>query len=165
MTNGEKLLDWHRVADADELPEGRVKTVTAGIHSMALTHIDGEFTAMDNRCPHQGGPLGEGSIERGADKQCWLRCPWHGWDFDPKTGLPPGGHEDTGQELYPVEVREDGIYVGLEAEAPRATTVTDVMAETMTNWGITTVFGMVGHSNLGLADALRLQEKQGRLNY
>jgi thiamine pyrophosphate-dependent acetolactate synthase large subunit-like protein len=120
---------------------------------------------MDNRCPHQGGPLGEGSIEVGSDGQCWLRCPWHGWDFDPKTGLSPGGHEDTGQELYPVERREDGIYVGLQAEAPHAATVTDIMAETMTNWGVTTVFGMVGHSNLGLADALRLQEKKGRLSY
>jgi thiamine pyrophosphate-dependent acetolactate synthase large subunit-like protein/nitrite reductase/ring-hydroxylating ferredoxin subunit len=165
MTNNDQQLEWCRVADVDEIPAGRVKTVTAGIHTMALTHIDGKFTAMDNRCPHQGGPLGEGSIETGSDGQCWLRCPWHGWDFDPKTGRPPGGHEDSGQTLYAVEVREDGIYVGLEAEAPHATTVTDVMAETMTNWGVTTVFGMVGHSNLGLADALRLQEKQGRLNY
>ncbi len=160
-----KKLDWHRVADLDELPAGRVKTVTAGTHSMALTHIDGEYTAMDNRCPHQGGPLGEGSIEIGNDGQCWLRCPWHGWDFDPRTGVSPGGHEDSGQKLYPTEVREDGIYVGLEAEAPHAKTVTDVMAETMTNWGVTSVFGIVGHSNLGLADALRLQEKQGRLTY
>ncbi len=55
--------------------------------------------------------------------------------------------------------------MGLEAEPARAETVTDVMAETMTNWGVTTVFGMVGHSNLGLADALRLQEKRGRLTY
>jgi thiamine pyrophosphate-dependent acetolactate synthase large subunit-like protein/nitrite reductase/ring-hydroxylating ferredoxin subunit len=132
---------------------------------MALTNIDGVFTAMDNRCPHQGGPLGEGSVEIGADGQCWLRCPWHGWDFDPKTGLPPGGHKDSGQRLFPVEVRDDGIYVGLEAEAPREVTVTDIMAETMTNWGVTTVFGMVGHSNLGLADALRRQEEQGRLTY
>ncbi len=160
-----KKLDWHRIADLDELPAGRVKTVTAGTHSMALTHIDGEFTAMDNRCPHQGGPLGEGSIEIGNDGQCWLRCPWHGWDFDPRTGVSPGGHEDSGQKLYPTEVREDGIYVGLEAEVPHAKTVTDVMAETMTNWGVTSVFGIVGHSNLGLADALRLQEKQGRLTY
>ncbi|MFK7888696.1 MAG: thiamine pyrophosphate-binding protein, partial [Gammaproteobacteria bacterium] len=76
-----------------------------------------------------------------------------------------GGHEDTGQQLYPLEVRDDGIYVGLEAEAPHETTVTDVMAQTMTNWGVTSVFGMVGHSNLGLADALRLQEKEGRLHY
>ena len=158
-------LDWHRVADLDELPSGRVKTVTAGVHSMALTNIDGEYTAMDNRCPHQGGPLGEGSIERGAEGQCWLRCPWHGWDFDPKTGLPPGGHKDSGQKLYPIEVRDDGIYVGLEPEPPHETTVTDLMAETMTNWGVTSVFGMVGHSNLGLADALRLEEQSGRLNY
>jgi len=165
MIENDQQMVWHRVADTDELPSGRVKTVTAGTLSMALTHVDGKFTAMDNRCPHQGGPLGEGSIEIGGDGQCWLRCPWHGWDFDPKTGLPPGGHEDSGQILYPVDVRADGIYVGIEAEAPHATTVTDVMAETMTNWGVTSVFGMVGHSNLGLADALRLQEQQGRLKY
>lgn len=158
-------LEWYRVADIDEVPEGRVKTVTAGTHSMALTHINGEFTAMDNRCPHQGGPLGEGSIERGEGGECWLRCPWHGWDFDPLTGRPPGGHEDSGQKLFPLDVRDDGIYIGLEAEATHITTVTDVMAETMTNWGVTSVFGMVGHSNLGLSDALRLQEKQNRLNY
>lgn len=164
MTQAEALA-WHRVAGLDELPEGRVKTVTAGVHSMALTHIDGEYTAMDNRCPHQGGPLGEGSIEIGDSGQCWLRCPWHGWDFDPKTGLPPGGHEDTGQRLFPVELRDDGIYVGLEPDPPRTTTVTDLMAQTMTNWGVTSVFGMVGHSNLGLADALRLEEQNGRLNY
>ncbi|MDH3663188.1 MAG: thiamine pyrophosphate-binding protein, partial [Alphaproteobacteria bacterium] len=158
-------IEWHRVADVDELPSGRVKTVTAGSVSMALTHIDDVFTAMDNRCPHQGGPLGEGSIEVGSDGQCWLRCPWHGWDFDPKTGRSPGGHEDSGQQLYQVDVRDDGIYVGLEADVERAPTVTDAMAETMTNWGVTTVFGMVGHSNLGLADALRMQEKDGRLKY
>jgi thiamine pyrophosphate-dependent acetolactate synthase large subunit-like protein/nitrite reductase/ring-hydroxylating ferredoxin subunit len=158
-------LNWHHVADLDELSAGRVMTVAAGTQNMALTNIDGSYTAMDNRCPHQGGPLGEGSIEKGAEGQCWLRCPWHGWDFDPKTGLPPGGHEDNGQKLYPIEVREDGIYVGIEAEPLHETTVSDVMAETMTNWGITSVFGMVGHSNLGLADALRMEQGRGRLNY
>ena len=160
-----ETLEWHRVAELDELPEGRVKTVTAGVHSMALTHIDGEYYAMENRCPHQGGPLGEGSIEVGKGGECWLRCPWHGWDFDPKTGLPPGGHEDSGQTMFDIEKRDDGIYVGIAAEPLHATTVTDVMAETMTNWGVTSVFGMVGHSNLGLADALRYQEKAGNLNY
>jgi thiamine pyrophosphate-dependent acetolactate synthase large subunit-like protein/nitrite reductase/ring-hydroxylating ferredoxin subunit len=165
MTDKNKKLEWQRVADVDELPEGRVKTVTAGVHSMALTHIDGEYHAMDNRCPHQGGPLGEGSIEKGKNGECMLRCPWHGWDFDPKTGLPPGGHEDSGQMMYPLEVRDDGIYIGLEADAPHETTVTDVMAETMTNWGVTSVFGIVGHSNLGLSDALRRQAIKGNLNY
>jgi pyruvate oxidase len=165
MVDKSEKIEWQHVAGLDELPEGRVKTVTAGVHSMALTHIDGEYHAMDNRCPHQGGPLGEGSIEKGKNGMCLLRCPWHGWDFDPKTGLPPGGHEDSGQTMYPVEVREDGIYVGLSIDLPHEITVTDVMAETMINWGVTTVFGIVGHSNLGLADALRRQAVKGKLNY
>ena len=158
-------LEWHHVADARELPNGRVKTVTAGTKSLALVHFKDEFAAMDNRCPHQGGPLGEGSIETGTDGQCWLRCPWHGWDFDPLTGKPPGGHEDSGQEMFPVENRNGAIYVGLLKETEHKQTVTDIMAETMVNWGIKRVFGMVGHSNLGLADALRIQETRGKLSY
>ncbi len=158
-------LDWYKVAELDELPEGRVKTVTAGAKSMALTHFNGNYTAMDNRCPHQGGPLGEGSIEVGKDGRCWLRCPWHGWDFDPETGKPPGGHKDSGQRLYPVDIRDDGVYLGLDREPQRMPTVSDVMAETMVNWGVRTVFGMVGHSNLGLAEALRVQEANGQLSY
>jgi len=61
-------LRWYRIADTDELPEGRVKTVVAGRKTLALTHFDGRYNALDNACPHQGGPLGEGSIENG-----WLR--------------------------------------------------------------------------------------------
>lgn len=165
MTKSEQTFSWHKVAELDELPEGRVKTVTAETKSMALTHVNGQYTAMDNACPHQGGPLGEGSIERAADGLCWLRCPWHGWDFDPLTGKPPGGHEDSGQKLYPLEIREDGIYLGLEKEPTKAQTISDVMVETMLNWGIKSVFGMVGHSNLGLANAMRLQEVAGNLHY
>ncbi|NKB77166.1 MAG: Rieske 2Fe-2S domain-containing protein [Gammaproteobacteria bacterium] len=165
MTNHEKNYTWHKVADIGELPEGRVKTVTATTRSMALTHVNGQYAAMENHCPHQGGPLGEGSIEKGSDGQCWLRCPWHGWDFDPLTGKPPGGHEDSGQEMFPVDVRSDGIYLAIEAEPERDLTISDVMAQTMVNWGVKSVFGMVGHSNLGLADALRTQEARGMLNY
>jgi thiamine pyrophosphate-dependent acetolactate synthase large subunit-like protein/nitrite reductase/ring-hydroxylating ferredoxin subunit len=157
--------NWHKVAELDELPERRVKTVTVGTRSLALVHYDGQYSAMDNRCPHQGGPLGEGSIEEGVEGQCWLRCPWHGWDFDPLTGKPPGGHEDSGQELFEVEVREDGVYVAMDTDARHETTVTDVMAETMVNWGVKRVFGMVGHSNLGLADALRRQTLAGHMSY
>jgi thiamine pyrophosphate-dependent acetolactate synthase large subunit-like protein/nitrite reductase/ring-hydroxylating ferredoxin subunit len=165
MSEDNTALQWYRVADVEDVPAGRVKTVTAGTVSMALTNVDGTYTAMDNRCPHQGGPLGEGSIETDAEGQCWLRCPWHGWDFDPRTGRPPGGHEDSGQTLYPVEIRDDGIHVGLRSEPAHEPTVTDVMARTMTNWGVTSVFGMVGHSNLGLADALRRESGLGRLHY
>ncbi len=152
---------WFRVLDLDELPEGRVKTVVAGHKSLALTHYQGKYGALDNRCPHQGGPLGEGSIENG-----YLRCPWHGWDYCPLTGNPPGDLDvDDALETFPTEIRDDGVYVGLPEEKPYMKTVTDVMAETMVNWGITHVFGMVGHSNLGLADALRRQEEQSKLKF
>jgi len=154
-TNDE--LGWHRVLGLDELPDGRVKTVTAGPHSFAITHFEGRYAALSNRCPHQGGPLGEGSIEKGM-----LRCPWHGYDYCPLDGSSPFGDSVP---TFPVEVRQDGIYVGLEPERPHLRTVTDVMVETMVNWGVRHVFGMVGHSNLGLADALRRQEQEGRLTY
>jgi len=165
MSSNENDLHWYKVAEPHELTEGRVKSAVAGTRYIALVHFDGQYAAMDNHCPHQGGPLGEGSIETGADGECWLRCPWHGWDFHPLTGAPPGGHEDTGQETFPVEARVDGIYVGVPAPAPRPRSVSDVMAETMVNWGVTTVFGMVGHSNLGLADAFRVLENDNKLSY
>ena len=57
------------------------------------------------------------------------------------------------------------FYVGIEPEKPHAKTVSDVMVTTMIAWGVNTVFGMVGHSNLGLADAMRLKEEKGLLRY
>jgi thiamine pyrophosphate-dependent acetolactate synthase large subunit-like protein/nitrite reductase/ring-hydroxylating ferredoxin subunit len=161
----DRTLEWVRVGGVDDLPDKRVKTVTARSRSICLSHFKGQWAAMDNRCPHQGGPLGEGSIELGANDQCWIRCPWHGWDFDPLTGKPPGGHEDSGQTLYPVEIRDGGVFVGLEPEADHERTVSDVMAETLVNWGVKRVFGMVGHSNLGLADAIRLRVVAGEMGY
>jgi len=152
-------LNWHKVLDnKDELKDGRVMTVTAAHHDYCLVNFEEKFCALDNKCPHQGGPLGEGSIENGL-----LRCPWHGWDYNPCTGKVPG--YDDGVETFPVEVRENSIYIGLEEEEAHETTVSDVMVETMINWGVNVVFGMVGHSNLGLADAFRRQTEQGNLRY
>jgi len=159
MSQTERRLTWHKVLDPDELPEGRVKPVTAGVTTIAMTHVEGQYGALENKCPHQGGPLGEGSIEN-----CYVRCPWHGWDFDPLTGKPPGGYDD-GVRTYPVEVRQDGIYVALEQEQPETRTISDVMAETMVNWGIKWVWGIVGHSNLGLGAALRRQEQFKKLQF
>jgi thiamine pyrophosphate-dependent acetolactate synthase large subunit-like protein/nitrite reductase/ring-hydroxylating ferredoxin subunit len=150
---------WIKVLDSRDLEEGRVKGVTCRHRNVCLTRQDGRVAALDNACPHQGGPLSEGSIENG-----WLRCPWHGWDFHPTTGKPPGGYDD-GVATYPVEERPDGIYVAVPPEEGHAATVSDVMVETMVSWGVRAVFGMVGHSNLGLADAVRRQAEAGGLRY
>jgi thiamine pyrophosphate-dependent acetolactate synthase large subunit-like protein/nitrite reductase/ring-hydroxylating ferredoxin subunit len=159
MTQPPADVVWLKALDLDELPEGRVKPVTCAHTTVCLTHHDGEYAALDNSCPHQGGPLGEGSIENG-----WLRCPWHGWDFHPLTGRPPGGFDD-GVDTFAVEVRENGVFVGFPRQAEHQRTVSDLMVETMINWGVRWVWGMVGHSNLGLADALRRQEEAGSLRY
>ena len=155
-----KKKQWYRVLSSrQQLKEGRVMTVSAGKQDVCLTCYKGKIAALDNKCPHQGGPLGEGSIENG-----FLRCPWHGWDFDPITGKPPGGYDD-GIDTYEVKVEDGAVYVLMEEEEKHVQTIADVMAETMVNWGIDTVFGMVGHSNLAVADAFRRLEKQGRLRY
>ena len=150
---------WHKVLeDKKDLEEGRVMTVEAGHTQICLTHYKGKYNALTNACPHQGGPLGEGSIENGL-----LRCPWHGWDFNP-CGGDSDGFED-GLPTYPVKIEGDSVFVGLKEEPPHETTVSDLMVQTMLNWGVNRVFGMVGHSNLGLADAFRIQEEKGNLKY
>ncbi|MEO1237613.1 MAG: thiamine pyrophosphate-binding protein, partial [Planctomycetota bacterium] len=87
----------------------------------------------------------------------------HGWDYCPLTGNAPG--YDDGVEAFPTERRDDGIYVGLPPEEPHVQDVSDVMVQTMVNWGVKWCFGMVGHSNLSVADALRRQEEAGTLTY
>ncbi len=156
MTEPER---WHRLIAAGDLEEGRVTTVTIGTRSFAVARYRGDYGCLDNACPHQGGPLGEGSIEGG-----WLRCPWHGYDYSPIDGRPPEGFDDAPRS-YPTEVRSDGVYVRLPPEPEPVRTVSDVVVETLVAWGLTHVFGMVGHSNLGFADAMRKAEERGELAY
>ena len=160
MTQIERPDDgWHRIDPEDVPAEGRVTSVVVDGRAVALTRCDGRLGALENRCPHQGGPVGEGSIENG-----WLRCPWHGYDYDPLTGRPPEGFTDA-VTAYEVDERDDGTYVGLPTHQPRGRTVGDVVVETLVAHGVDTVFGMVGHSNLGIADAMRRAEDRGELRY
>ncbi len=150
--------EWHRVADKDSLPDGRVMTVTAGVKTICLAHFEGSYYALDNHCPHQGGPLGEGQIENG-----FVVCPWHGYEYTPQDGTPPGGYDDA-VETYPLEVRDDGIYIAVEPEK-HPYTISHQMMEVAVDWGLTHIFGMVGHSNLGLAEAIRVQEENGKMTF
>jgi thiamine pyrophosphate-dependent acetolactate synthase large subunit-like protein/nitrite reductase/ring-hydroxylating ferredoxin subunit len=150
---------WHRVDPVDVPGDGRVRSVLVGGRTVALARCGADLGALDNRCPHQGGPLGEGSIENG-----WLRCPWHGYDYDPISGRPPEGFSD-GVPAYPVEERADGVYVQVPELAQPVRTAADVLVETLVAYGVRHVFGMVGHSNLGFAEAMRRAEERGELTY
>jgi len=159
INNITKKIIWYKVLDnKNDLPEGRVMTVTAGKTGICLTHHKGKYSALDNKCPHQNGPLGEGSIENGM-----LRCPWHGWNFCPHGGN--SDDYDDGLKTFDLKIDGNSILVGVLEKPPHQTTITDIMVETMVNWGVTSVFGMVGHSNLGLADTIRRQEIKGNLKF
>jgi len=150
---------WHRFQDTDVPDEGRVRAAVVDGRAVALSRCGGRLGALENHCPHQGGPLGEGSIEKGL-----LRCPWHGYDYDPLTGVPPGDFADA-VPAFPVQEREDGTWVLLPDLPEHVRTVGDVVVETLVAWGVTQVFGMVGHSNLGVAEAMRRAEERGELRY
>jgi nitrite reductase/ring-hydroxylating ferredoxin subunit len=94
---GRAPMSRHVVATVDELPPGSRKLVTVRGRPVAIFNIAGEFFGVFNLCPHQGGSLCEGvlmglavSDEPGTytllRKGEMLRCPWHGWEFDVRTG-------------------------------------------------------------------------------
>lgn len=97
-------MNWHKVAGVDELADGTLKQVVANGKTLVLARSAGRYSALDNRCPHAGGPLSEGALENGL-----LVCPWHGREFDIATGKCDSF--GVGVEVYPVEAREDGIFV------------------------------------------------------
>jgi len=87
----------HVVARVDEIPVGERKVVELEGRSIGVFHVQDSFYALRNRCPHQGGPLCEGQLSgfvaaevpgkyEYTRKGEILRCPWHGWEFDVKTG-------------------------------------------------------------------------------
>jgi nitrite reductase/ring-hydroxylating ferredoxin subunit len=69
------------VARLQGLPPGTALPVAAGNRELAVFNCDGRVYATQARCLHMGGPLGEGRLEG-----CVLTCPWHGWQYDVRTG-------------------------------------------------------------------------------
>ena len=87
-----------KVAQTHEIPDGSSKLIRLGKKSIALFNIDGTIFAIHNICPHEGGPLNEGTVEG-----CQVICPWHGIPFDLRTGF------STSQEGFGVTVFETKI--------------------------------------------------------
>jgi nitrite reductase (NADH) small subunit len=61
--------------------EGTLKEITVKSRALCVANVHGKICVLDGTCPHEGGPLGEGSIEGGK-----VVCPWHAYAFDPCTG-------------------------------------------------------------------------------
>jgi CDGSH-type Zn-finger protein/nitrite reductase/ring-hydroxylating ferredoxin subunit len=149
---------WVDVGAASDFEVGQVYPLAVQERQIALVPTDDGWFALDGRCPHQGGPLSEGVLRNGA-----VRCPWHGHDFDLKTGKGVGNPDRA--ETFKVREQDGRIEIAIPKPKRSEWTVSHVIAETMVEWGVDTVFGMVGHSNLGMAEAIRVQEERGKLRY
>jgi len=73
-----------KIAVRGEIPAGAGRVVVVLGRVLALFNLDGDYFAVDNSCPHRGGPLGEGCLQGTV-----VTCPWHGWQFDVRTGESP----------------------------------------------------------------------------
>jgi nitrite reductase (NADH) small subunit len=95
-----------RLCAASELPaEGEAKEFTVGEKMVCVANVGGAISAMDNVCLHRGGPIGQGFINQGK-----VVCPWHGWEWDPKTGA--AAHNPAARlAVYPIKVEGDNVLV------------------------------------------------------
>ena len=94
-----------KVANLDELAEGKPRAIRVEGQSIALFKHNGNIYATDNQCPHMGYPLTRGRVRGGV-----LTCDWHGWSYDMGGGgCFTGGCDDL--STFPVEVREEEIYI------------------------------------------------------
>ncbi len=132
----------HVVAPVADIPPGGRKRVEVNGRAVVVFNIAGEYFALSDRCPHRGGPLSQGrltglleSAEPGAYRYTRLgeilRCPWHGWEYDVRTGkswcdpervrarnyrvsVEPGARLVEGPytaETFPVTVENDYVVV------------------------------------------------------
>ncbi len=95
-----------KVADVEDVLPGTGKVVKAGNTTLALFNLGGVFHAIDNRCTHVGGPLGEGKVEGNV-----VTCPWHGSRFDIATGAVLGPPARGPVASYPVKLEGRGVFV------------------------------------------------------
>ena len=97
-----------RVADVATIRPGQPCTVSVGRYEVAVFHVDGEFYALENVCPHQGSPIAEGWIEGVT-----VTCPWHAWCFDLRTGAMTLGDFAT-IPRFDVRVEDGEVFVSEE---------------------------------------------------
>jgi nitrite reductase/ring-hydroxylating ferredoxin subunit len=99
-----------RIASIRDIPPGAGRAYTVGRYEVAVFNVDGAFHAIENSCPHQGGPLADGWMDGAL-----VTCPWHGWCFDVRTGKMTLG-DFARVPRFELQVLGDDLYVSTEPE-------------------------------------------------
>jgi len=100
------MTEWIKVGTLEDCPPGSLRSVMVGIEPVVLANVEGTVYALLDRCTHEDLPLSDGEIE-GTN----LACQYHGARFDMASGAPRSLPAVKPVKTFPVEVREDGIYV------------------------------------------------------
>jgi nitrite reductase/ring-hydroxylating ferredoxin subunit len=98
-------MPFFPVASTSDIAPGTAKAFVVGDREIAVFNIGGTYYAIENTCPHQGGPLAEGFIEGNV-----VTCPWHAWCFDVRNGAMTMG-DFTRVDTYDVVVAGSTISV------------------------------------------------------
>jgi len=106
------MSSFEKIFAAADLQPGQTTIVSVKGRAVCLANFEGEFFALENRCPHRGGQLGDGEL-RGPD----VVCPLHGWDFDVRTGISRYNPADR-VATWPVRVRDGAVEIDAEAVPP-----------------------------------------------
>ena len=76
------MPNYVKVASVSQVAPGTGIVANVNDKEVAVFNVDGTFYVIDNTCKHRGGPLGEGEVEGDT-----VTCPWHGWQYNVKTGV------------------------------------------------------------------------------
>jgi nitrite reductase (NADH) small subunit len=106
-TREEPMSRFVKLATLNELPLGAAREVEFEGRVYALYNIEGVISAIDGICPHQGGPLAEGTVEGTT-----VTCPWHGWQIDIRTGKTELGAKIK-QSVYDVKIEDQDVLVAV----------------------------------------------------
>jgi nitrite reductase (NADH) small subunit len=100
-----------KVADVAEIPPGKAMSFAVGDYEVAVFNVAGSYHAIENACPHQGGPLADGWFEGQT-----VICPWHAWCFDVTNGRMTLGDFAT---VLTFDVQVEGSTIAIASE-PRS---------------------------------------------
>jgi len=102
------MADFIKVAELDEIDEGALLPLEVDGELICLANVNGEICAFTDNCTHISGPLNEGELEGEV-----LTCPWHGAQFNVRTGKVMRGPARQDILTYPVKVEDNAILVSL----------------------------------------------------
>ena len=100
------MAEWTKVATLEDCPPGYLHKVMVGANPVVLANIDGSVHAIMDRCTHEELPLSDGEMEGNV-----IVCPYHGARYDVTSGAARGLPAIKPVKSFPVEIREDGIYI------------------------------------------------------